>query len=119
MGTGICSCKKMPLIAHSCYCEWHYLLFGGKRALKRARTPLVDGLAVGQRELEHGQEVGGGDKHHRLGADFEPARDLVVDLGLAVLGPGMIDHLPRWRIMSRRLLNKSINVAHPDRSGVN
>ncbi len=50
-------------------------------------------LTVGQRELEHGEKVAGGHEHHRLGADLQAARDLIVDLGLPVLRPHVEDHL--------------------------
>ena len=55
-------------------------MFSGKRALEGAGAPLLDRVAVGEGELEHGEEVAGGDKHHRLGAHFQPAGDLVVHL---------------------------------------
>ncbi len=37
--------------------------------------------------------MAGGHEHHRLGADLQPARDLIVDLGLPVLRPHVEDHL--------------------------
>ena len=47
--------------------EQEYLLFVGQSTLKGFGRPFVHSVAVGERELEHRQQVAEWHKHHRFG----------------------------------------------------
>ena len=73
--------------------QHHELPLGGEGGLEGTGRPLVHPRAVAEGELEHREGVVLGHEDQGLGADLDPARDLIVDGGEPVLGLEVVDYL--------------------------